>query len=109
MVLRWCDITKFIMIVIGIMFLLGLCRKWSNDYEEEFFPYNNIYKSQAGQIKLFPDSDKSFFCSKNCCATEWRSDMNIVNDGVDPEKYQASNLNCNDGVQDTGCICLPKL
>ena len=94
--LQWCDISKLLLIVMGFVFFMSLCRKWSNDYAEEF--------------KLFPsngDSDKSFVCSKNCCATEWR-DSNIVNDGVDPNSYTATNLNCSDGSRDTGCICMPK-
>jgi hypothetical protein len=89
----WCDIAKIILIVFAILTFIGLCKKWSYDYDEEF--------------RLLPDSDKEFLCSKNCCATEWR-DTNIVNDGVDPKKYQATNINCSDGSHDTGCICVPK-
>jgi hypothetical protein len=82
------------LITFGLLFFMGLCKKWSNDYNEEF--------------KLFPDDDREFVCSKNCCATEWKGDNNTVIDGVDYKKYQATNLNCSDGVRDVGCICLPK-
>lgn len=90
---EWCDVTKIVFIVLALMFFMSMCRKWNRDFEEEF--------------KLFPYSDTEYICSKNCCATEWKKD-NVVNDGVDGTKYQASNLNCNDGSRDTGCICFPK-
>lgn len=90
--IQLCDIAKIILIVFAVIFLFNMCRKWCG-WSEEF--------------KLFPESDKEFICSKNCCSTEWR-DTNIVNDGVDPNKYQASNINCSDGAKDVGCICFPK-
>jgi hypothetical protein len=93
MEVQWCDISKIILIVFAFIFFMTLCAKWNKDYEEEF--------------KIFPYSDKEFICSKNCCGSYWKDGL-IVNDGVDPEKYQASNLNCSDGAKDVGCICVPK-
>ena len=89
--LQGCDVTMLILILLGLFIFFNLYLKWSYDYDEEF--------------KLF--GDKEFVCSKNCCFTGWKNDVE-VNDGVDGSKYTASNLTCNDGNRNTGCVCFPK-
>jgi hypothetical protein len=51
------------------------------------------------------------YCSKNCCATQWPVPINLTeNSRINPrligKKYFRSNLTCNNGVIDTGCVCL---
>lgn len=67
--------------------------------------YNGSYNDE--EFKLTPFGTTELICSKNCCATEWDTGL-VVNDGVDKNKYNATNINCNDGVRSTGCICMPK-
>ena len=50
-------------------------------------------------------------CSKNCCATQWKTPINVTEkSNVDIKdigtKYYTSNLTCNNGKIDTGCVCL---
>ena len=50
-------------------------------------------------------------CSKNCCSTQWQVPENIrEKDKIDPNeynsKYTTSNMTCNDGIKNTGCVCL---
>ena len=50
-------------------------------------------------------------CSQNCCATQWTVPINLTkNSKIHPnligKKYFTSNLTCNNGVNNTGCVCL---
>lgn len=49
-------------------------------------------------------------CSSNCCATQWNIPNNLKsNDNIDPDnnpKYIRANMSCNNGVNNTGCVCL---
>lgn len=52
-------------------------------------------------------------CSKNCCATQWAVPIDLTErSGVKKidvgrgRKFRASNLTCNNGVINTGCLCL---
>lgn len=52
-------------------------------------------------------------CSKNCCATQWPVPIDLMEKSkikksdVGPgKKYSTSNLTCNNGVINTGCVCL---
>lgn len=52
-------------------------------------------------------------CSKNCCSTQWNTPINVrENSKVDlkdvGKKYATSNLTCNNGIINTGCVCLDK-
>lgn len=62
-------------------------------------------------FKMFQESEKNLICSKKCCSTTWPTPINIndkrINDTDIGTKYQASNINCNDGINDTGCVCVP--
>jgi hypothetical protein len=62
-------------------------------------------------IKTYPKSYNLGVCSKNCCATQWPVPINLTeNSKVNPrligKKYFRSNLTCNNGVINTGCVCL---
>ena len=61
--------------------------------------------------KSYPKSYNLGVCSKNCCATQWPVPINLTEKSrVDPtligKKYFRSNLTCNNGVINTGCVCL---
>jgi hypothetical protein len=63
--------------------------------------------------ELFNNSYKLGVCSKNCCATQWNIPIDIkekskVNLNDVGKKYYTSNLTCNNGIIDTGCVCLDK-
>ena len=52
-------------------------------------------------------------CSKNCCATQWPVPIDVtensnVRRGQLNKRYRTSNLTCNNGVMNTGCVCLTK-
>lgn len=63
------------------------------------------------KFKLGGEDSKELICSKKCCSTTWRSPVEIkdnrINDKDIGTKYTSSNINCNDGIRDTGCICVP--
>lgn len=62
-------------------------------------------------FKLFFGSDKELICSKKCCTTEWPASVRIQDDRVPDAdlgtKLLPSNINCNDGIKNTGCVCVP--
>jgi len=50
-----------------------------------------------------------YICSKKCCFSGWPNSI-IINDNIVDindigKKYKTTNLNCNNGINDTGCIC----
>lgn len=64
-------------------------------------------------FKIYSSSNKDLICSKKCCSTEWPTpityqdnSVNYMDIGYD-KKFRTSNINCNDGKQNTGCICVP--
>jgi len=67
--------------------------------------------TNSKNIKTYPKSYNLGVCSKNCCATQWPVPINLTEKSkVDPrligKKYFRSNLTCNNGVINTGCVCL---
>jgi hypothetical protein len=87
----------------------------------EYFTSNTIKSSTRSN---FNTSNKSInpvltynlgVCSKNCCTNQWPVNINVTeNSRIKPEQvgkgkmYSTSNLTCNDGVNNTGCVCLTK-
>ena len=52
---------------------------------------------------------EKIICSKKCCSTQWpNTTNNSIDPNIDMNKYLPTNLNCNDGIHDTGCICKKK-
>ena len=52
-------------------------------------------------------------CSRNCCATQWYVPNSIrEQNDINPDNYNSdlirSNMTCNDGIKNAGCICLTK-
>lgn len=84
---------NIIWVVIIIIFLIMTLITLYNNKEK----FNNSYKLGV--------------CSKNCCATQWNTPVNVKEKSrVDlkdiGKKYSTSNLTCNNGIIDTGCVCL---
>ena len=55
-------------------------------------------------------------CSKNCCGTQWPVPVDLTekskvrkSDVGFGKKFMTSNLTCNNGVNDKGCVCLTPL
>lgn len=67
-------------------------------------------QSDSEKFKLHPEQE-DLICSKKCCHIGWEAAVKIdddrIKDGEMGTKYNSSNINCNDGVYNTGCICLP--
>ena len=72
-----------------------------------------IAKSKYSYVDPLLKSYNLGTCSKNCCATQWpvpidlteRSGVKKIDIGRG-RKFRASNLTCNNGVINTGCLCL---
>lgn len=49
-------------------------------------------------------------CSKNCCSTQWPIPIDVTEtSGLtldDVKNYHTSTLTCNNGIKNTGCVCL---
>lgn len=50
-------------------------------------------------------------CSKSCCSSQWPVPFSITPDDyvlMSNKEFVPSNLTCNNGFQDAGCLCLTK-
>lgn len=45
-------------------------------------------------------------CSVSCCSKQWPLPFKMSEDGVDGSKYVPNNYSCNNGTQDSGCLCM---
>jgi len=72
--------------------------------KKEYFKNNKTY--------TFDDESYNLgVCSKQCCATQWPVPINLtekskITHDMVGKKYYTSNLTCNNGVINTGCVCL---
>jgi hypothetical protein len=79
-----------------------------NNNIEEFYNNNNYfdlkYDTPTGH------GMEKMVCSKSCCSTQWPTSVStqIKDPKIDMNEYLPTNLNCNDGINDTGCICKKK-
>jgi hypothetical protein len=109
----------YFFILLVILYLLfyyyfNTCSCNNNDYyNTEDFDNNNDYKYDYYDLKydkpIGYDIEK-IVCSKNCCSTQWPTSKStqIKDPNIDMRDYLPTNLNCNDGIHDTGCICKKK-
>jgi len=81
------------------------CSNNQKNYSEEF--YNNFFDFKNDTPMT---NNEQIICSKDCCSTQWPISENIyVKDKkIDMNEYLPTNLNCNNGIYDTGCICKKK-
>ena len=99
-----CNISIFAIFTFVIITILLLYKYKSNIFKLEKF--TNQKKKQK--------KDKSYnlgVCSKNCCATQWPVPIDLTEDSKVKlnevgTKYFTSNMTCNNGVTNTGCVCL---
>jgi hypothetical protein len=69
----------------------------------------SVIKSSYNQTKSYTLG----VCSKNCCSTQWKTNIDVTERSkvksidVGPgKKYLTSNMTCNNGVINTGCVCI---
>lgn len=105
------DLKKIWLIIIFIIFAVLIYKcTISNVFNEKF--KNKL--SSTKKSKLLKPINQSYnlgICSKNCCATQWPTPINTderskVKKSDINKKYFTSNLTCNNGVINTGCVCL---
>jgi hypothetical protein len=94
------------------------CNNNNYNYTEEFYNNNNNteeFYNNNNYFDLKYDTPtghgmEKIVCSKNCCSTQWPTpeSTQIKDPNIDMKEYLPTNLNCNDGINDTGCICKKK-
>jgi hypothetical protein len=72
-----------------------------NDSLNEHFRYNGLITESAGQgIGV---------CSQLCCYSGWPSSIQLKDSNVKLSdigtKYRTTNYTCNNGFQNSGCVC----
>ena len=79
----------------------------NNKYSEEF--YNNYFHLENDTSKSISNIE-NIVCSKDCCSTQWpiSEKIQLKDPKINMEEYLPTNLNCNNGINDTGCICKKK-
>ena len=96
------NICYFLILIIILYLLFYYC---NNRSDEEF---NNNYFNLKNDTDIGYNMEK-IICSKKCCSTDWPNNTNnSIDPKIDMNKYLPTNLNCNDGIHDTGCICKKK-
>jgi len=79
----------------------------NNKYSEEF--YNSYFDLKNDTSKSISHIEK-IVCSKDCCSTQWpiSDKIHVKDPKINMEEYLPTNLNCNNGIYDTGCVCEKK-
>jgi len=75
-----------------------------NTYSEEFQNNNDNYFNLKHDTPMGYNMEK-IICSKECCSTQWPTSVNIKDPKINMKDYLPTNLSCNDGIHDTGCVC----
>ena len=100
-----------ILLVVLLLFYCYLnsyeCYNNNYKYSEEF--YNNYFHLENDTSKSISNIE-NIVCSKDCCSTQWpiSEKIQIKDPKINMEEYLPTNLNCNNGINDTGCICKKK-
>ena len=94
--------------IIFIIIIL-ICMVCNNLYKFKVESFDNKLKSNKPLKKTY----NLGVCSKNCCATQWPTSINVNEKSkIKPNdigsKYFTSNITCNNGIINTGCVCLTK-
>jgi hypothetical protein len=98
-------------IILLVVLLLSYCylntyecynyKKYSEDFYNNYFDLKNDTSNSISNIE-------NIVCSKDCCSTQWPVSEKIQDPKINMEEYLPTNLNCNNGINDTGCICKKK-
>jgi hypothetical protein len=93
-------------ILLVILYLLYYYYVNTYGYTEEF---NNKYFDLKYDTPMDYNMEK-MVCSKSCCSTQWPTSgpTQTKDPKIDMNEYLPTNINCNDGIHDTGCICKKK-
>jgi hypothetical protein len=79
----------------------------NNKYSEEF--YNNYFDLKNDTSNSISNIE-NIVCSKDCCSTQWpiSDKIHVKDPRINMNEYLPTNLNCNNGINDTGCVCEKK-
>lgn len=110
MISKFNQNSELSMMIILFIFAFIMWNSFSN-FNFENFEFNSVPNTTSKISK-----SKSYnlgVCSKNCCATQWPTNINInerskVNLSQIGKEYSTSNLTCNNGIINGGCVCLTK-
>ena len=103
-------ICYIILLVILLLFYCYLnsyeCNNYNKSPEEFYNNYFDLNNDTSNNIS----NVENIVCSKDCCSTQWPISENIqVKDPkINMDEYLQTNLNCNNGINDTGCVCKKK-
>jgi hypothetical protein len=105
-------ICYIILLVVLLLFYYYLNSYECNNYNYKKYPeefYNNYFDLKNDTSNSISNVE-NIVCSKDCCSTQWPISENIhVKDPkINMDEYLPTNLNCNNGINDTGCICKKK-
>lgn len=70
--------------------------------------YGDNYFLDVGAVNL---SLQEPLCSKSCCSPQWPLPFSLQTDKMvcdSKDDFIPSNITCNNGWQDTGCLCMSK-
>lgn len=106
------NICYFILALVILHLLYNIFNNCNYNYTEELEEFNNNNNNYFDLKYNTPtgyNMDK-IICSKKCCSTQWPTPTatHIKDPNIDMNEYLPTNLNCNDGINDTGCICKKK-
>lgn len=89
-----------------ILLIIYIIYNYYNNYED----CDEIEEIEDFDDKKYMFPMEKIICSKKCCSTQWPTSKNtqIIDSRINENDYLPTNLNCNDGINDTGCICQPK-
>ena len=102
------NIICFLILLIILLYCYSYtyeCNNNQNNYSEDF--YNNYFNLNNDTPM---NNNDIIVCSKNCCSTQWpiSDKIQVKDQKIDMDEYLPTNLNCNNGINDTGCICKKK-
>jgi len=107
-----CNFSIFTIFTFVIITMILVYNYQSNTLKLEKFTNKKKDKKDKKQKKQ--KKDKSYnlgVCSKNCCTTQWPVPIDLTEDSNVKlnevgTKYFTTNMTCNNGVTNTGCVCL---
>jgi len=104
------NIICFLILLIILLYCYSYtyeCNNNQNNYSEDF--YNN-YFDLKNDIPMNISNLENIVCSKDCCSTQWpiSEKIHVKDKKINMNEYLPTNLNCNNGINDTGCVCKKK-
>jgi len=119
----------YLYIILFSLLIFLIIKKYKSSYEYfanlKWSPYKES-NTNLKHLSVQRLNNKNPICSKKCCSTQWAGNLdsdiivdpaieNSINNSIKDtksipdsnlvEEPITSNLNCNNGVNDTGCVC----